>query len=119
MLLTPIYIFFTKIDLDRIIPGVFIYLLVSGYESRRAPYIRSNFRFESRGKVSTSFPSLLLGGITKVSGINGIEFLEVASSLSFFPHPLPAYASQKRRSARRWFAGRSSPAALVRETEES
>lgn len=79
---------FTKIDLDPLYhnsPRVFIYLLASGYKSRRASYIRSNFRFESRSKVQLPFRHRSLRSARiKVSGINGIEFLGELARVSLF-----------------------------------
>jgi len=94
---------------------VFIYLPVAGCRSRKALYIRSNFRLESRGKVSTFlFRSLPLGALQRFREINGIEFLvEVANSLIFF---LPLLYLLTHRPAT---VTGTSLAALIRETEGS
>lgn len=95
----------TKIDLDPLYhnsPRVFIYLLASGYKSRRASYIRSNFRFESRSKVQLPFRHRSLRSARrKVSGINDIEFVGELARVSLFSPSIYALhrilASRKRR----------------------
>lgn len=80
---------FTKIDLDPLYhnsPRVFIYLLASGYKSRRTSYIRWNFRFESRSKVQLPFRHRSLRSARiKVSGNKRYWISRrVSESFSFF-----------------------------------